>query len=69
MDGRTDVKQYTPSSFAWTDGRTDGWKDGRMKGQTDRGKTVYLPPFFSITVDGRNLIFGHKRHIGIPYCG
>jgi hypothetical protein len=25
--------------------------------------------FFSATVDGRNLIFGHKRHIGIPYCG
>ena len=25
--------------------------------------------FFSVTVDGRNLIFGHKRHIGIPYCG
>jgi hypothetical protein len=25
--------------------------------------------FFSVTVDGRNLIFGHKHHIGIPYCG
>ena len=25
--------------------------------------------FFSVTVDGRNLIFGHKRHIGIPYRG
>ena len=24
---------------------------------------------FSVTVDGRNLIFGHKRHIDIPYCG
>jgi hypothetical protein len=24
---------------------------------------------FPVTVDGRNLIFGHKRHIGIPYCG
>ena len=24
---------------------------------------------FSVTVDGRNLIFGHKLHIGIPYCG
>jgi hypothetical protein len=23
--------------------------------------------FFSVTVDGRNLIFGHKSHIGIPY--
>ena len=25
--------------------------------------------FFSVTVDGRNRIFGHKRHIGIPYRG
>jgi hypothetical protein len=25
--------------------------------------------FFSVTVDGRNLIFGHKRHIGTPYRG
>ena len=24
---------------------------------------------FSVTVDGRNLMFGHKCHIGIPYCG
>ena len=23
--------------------------------------------FFSVTVDGRNLIFGHKLHIGNPY--
>jgi hypothetical protein len=22
----------------------DGWKDGRMDGRTDRGKTIYLPP-------------------------
>jgi hypothetical protein len=28
-----------------------------------------LVAFFSVTVDGRNLIFGHKRHIGIPYWG
>jgi hypothetical protein len=25
--------------------------------------------FFSATIDGRNLIFGHKLHIGTPYCG
>ena len=25
--------------------------------------------FSSVIVDGRNLIFSHKRHIGIPYCG
>ena len=25
--------------------------------------------FFSATIDGRNLIFGHKLHIGTPYRG
>jgi hypothetical protein len=25
--------------------------------------------FFSATIDGRNLIFYHKLHIGTPYCG
>jgi hypothetical protein len=37
------------------------WTD---EGQTDRGKTEYPLP-----IDGRNLIFGHKLHIGIPYHG
>ena len=30
---------------------------------------MFFVAFFSVTVDGRNLIFGHKLHIGIPYCG
>jgi hypothetical protein len=45
---------------------------GRTEGQTDRRKTVYPPlfvSFFSATIDGRNLIFGHKLHIGTPYHG
>ena len=25
--------------------------------------------FVSATIDDRNLIFGHKVHIGMPYCG
>jgi hypothetical protein len=29
----------------------------------------FLVAFFSSTIDGRNLIFGHKLHIGIPYRG
>ena len=29
---------------------------------------IFFVAFFSVTVDGRNLIFGHKRHIGMPYC-
>ena len=34
-----------------------------------RPSKIFFVTFFSVTVDGRNLIFGHKRHIGIPYCG
>ena len=29
----------------------------------------FFVAFFSATIDGRNLIFGHKLHIGMPYCG
>ena len=34
-----------------------------------RPSKIFFVAFFSVTVDGRNLIFGHKHHIGIPYCG
>ena len=34
-----------------------------------RPSNIFFVAFFSVTVDGRNLIFGHKHHIGIPYCG
>jgi hypothetical protein len=27
----------------------------------------FFVAFFSATIDGRNLIFGHKFHIGTPY--
>ena len=30
---------------------------------------IFFVAFFSATIDGRNLIFGHKLHIGMPYCG
>jgi hypothetical protein len=30
---------------------------------------IFFVAFFSVTVDGRNLIFGHKLHIGTPYRG
>ena len=30
---------------------------------------IYFVAFFSATIDGRNLIFGHKFYIGMPYCG
>jgi hypothetical protein len=33
------------------------------------GTYMKLVAFFSVTVDGRNLIFGHKLHIGTPYRG
>ena len=34
-----------------------------------RQSKIFFVAFFSVIVDGRNLIFDHKRHIGIPYCG
>jgi hypothetical protein len=30
---------------------------------------TFFVTFFSATIDDRNLIFGHKLHIGMPYCG
>ena len=30
---------------------------------------IFFVTLFSVTVDGRNMILGHKRHISIPYCG
>jgi hypothetical protein len=30
---------------------------------------IFFVAYFSATIDGRNLIFGHKLHIGMPYCG
>jgi hypothetical protein len=31
-----------------------------------RPSKIFFVAYFSVTVDGRNLIFGHKCHIGIP---
>ena len=42
--------------------------------EAEGGILFYLCPSkiffvaFSATVNGRNLIFGHKLHIGMPYC-
>ena len=30
---------------------------------------TFFIAFFSATINDRNLIFGHKLHIGMPYCG
>ena len=30
---------------------------------------TFFVTFFSATIDGKNLIFGHKLHIGTPYRG
>ena len=30
---------------------------------------IFFVAFYSVTIDGRNLILGHKYHIGIPYRG
>ena len=34
-----------------------------------RPSKIFFVAFFSATMDGRNLIFGHKLHIGTPYRG
>ena len=34
-----------------------------------RPSKICFVAIFSVTVDGRNLIFGHKLHIGTPYRG
>ena len=34
-----------------------------------RPSKISFVTFFSATIDGRNLIFGHKLHIGMPYRG
>ena len=34
-----------------------------------RPSKIFFVTFFSATIDGRYLIFGHKLHIGTPYCG
>jgi hypothetical protein len=31
--------------------------------------STFFVTFFSATIDDRDLIFGHKLHIGSPYCG
>jgi hypothetical protein len=30
---------------------------------------IFFVTFFSATIDGKNLIFDHKLHIGMPYRG
>ena len=34
-----------------------------------RPSKIFFVAFFSATIDDRNLIFGHKLHIGMSYCG
>jgi hypothetical protein len=34
-----------------------------------RPSKIFFVAFLSATIDGRNLIFGHKLHIGTPYRG
>ena len=36
---------------------------------TVRPSKIFFVALFSVTVDGRDLIFGHKFHIGTPYRG
>ena len=38
-------------------------------GPSVRPSKIFFVAFFSVTVDGRNLIFGHNLHVGTPYRG
>jgi hypothetical protein len=50
------------------DGRTEGWKDGRTE-----VKQHTPSPFgergYNNDIDGKDLVFGYKLHIGTPYHG
>jgi hypothetical protein len=47
------------------------FKNAFAPGASIRRNTVcsFFVAFFSATIDDRNLIFGHKLHIGMPSCG
>ena len=42
---------------------------GRVYFFTSVHPKIFFVAFLSATIDGRNLISGHKLHIGMPYCG
>ena len=48
--------------------KNDFYTGGGIYCPSVRPKIFYVS-FLSATIDGRNLIFGHKLHIGIPYRG
>jgi hypothetical protein len=83
-EGRTEVKQYTSSPFGERGYNNNKIMFIYLPIQNWGRRYTVLPlsvlpsfhpskiffvAFFSVTVDGRNLIFRHKLHIGIPYCG
>jgi hypothetical protein len=42
------------------------WFNGNLQQHIEHICTFFVT-FFSATIDGRDLIFGHKLHIGTPY--
>jgi hypothetical protein len=44
-------------------------QQNRQTGSRNLTDPKTLPTIWSATIDGRNLIFGHKLHIGTPYHG
>jgi hypothetical protein len=54
--------------ISWTDGRTDRRTEVKQYTPSPFGERGYNKnKIFSATIDDRNLIFGHKLHIGTPY--
>ena len=60
----TDKLYYTPAPRRG--GRVYCFTSVRL---SVRPSKIFFVAFFSAAIDGRNLIFGYKLHIGIPYCG
>jgi hypothetical protein len=58
-DGQTEVKQYSPPPS----------RSGGIIRSKIGSKCVDLILIRLATIDGRNLIFGHKLHICMPYRG
>jgi hypothetical protein len=43
----------------------DFFKAIKLKWKSVRPSKIFFGPYFSATIDGRNLIFSHKLHIGV----
>jgi hypothetical protein len=56
--------------LSWQTGSRHGGRGGyTVLPLSFRPSKIFFVAFFSATINGRNLIFDPKLHIGMPYCG